>query len=63
MDQVLAVGDSLNDLAMIQAAGCGVAMGNAQELVKESADWITDTNEADGVAKAIRYWVLNEKMA
>lgn len=62
MDQVLAVGDSLNDLAMIQEAGCGVAMGNAQDLVKESADWITDTNEADGVAKAIRYWVLNEKM-
>lgn len=61
MDQMLAVGDSLNDLAMIKAAGCGVAMGNAQELVKESADWVTDTNEADGVAKAIRHWVLNEE--
>ncbi|MCJ7843122.1 Cof-type HAD-IIB family hydrolase [Lederbergia sp. NSJ-179] len=63
MDQVLAVGDSLNDLAMIQEAGCGVAMGNAQDLVKEAADWVTDTNEADGVAKAIRYWVLDEEKA
>ncbi len=36
-------------------------MGNAQELVKQSADWITETNEADGVAKAIRYLVLNKK--
>ena len=61
MDQVIAIGDSLNDLAMIKEAGCGVAMGNAQELVKQSADWITETNEADGVAKAIRYLVLNKE--
>lgn len=59
MDEVMAVGDSLNDLAMIQAAGCGVAMGNAQEAVKEAADWVTDTNDEHGVAKAIRHWVLN----
>ncbi|WP_062106883.1 Cof-type HAD-IIB family hydrolase [Bacillus niameyensis] len=59
MDEVMAVGDSLNDLAMIQEAGCGVAMGNAQNAVKEAADWVTDTNDADGVAKAIRHWVLN----
>ncbi len=58
MKEVLAVGDSLNDLAMIKEAGCGVAMGNAQELVKEEADWVTGTNEEDGVAQAIRRWVL-----
>ncbi|MFL6556332.1 MAG: HAD-IIB family hydrolase, partial [Bacillus sp. (in: firmicutes)] len=58
MKNVMAVGDSLNDLAMIKAAGVGVAMGNAQELVKESADWVTATNEEDGVAKAIQEWVL-----
>jgi hydroxymethylpyrimidine pyrophosphatase-like HAD family hydrolase len=43
---------------MIKAAGMGVAMGNAQDLVKESADWVTATNEEDGVAKAIYKWVL-----
>ncbi|MFC0472449.1 Cof-type HAD-IIB family hydrolase [Halalkalibacter kiskunsagensis] len=58
MDNVLAMGDSLNDLAMINAAGVGVAMGNAQPFVKESADWVTTTNVEDGVANAIKKWVL-----
>ncbi|WP_100407382.1 Cof-type HAD-IIB family hydrolase [Bacillus solitudinis] len=59
MKNVMAMGDSLNDLAMIKAAGIGVAMGNAQPYVKECADWITDSNVEDGVAKAIRKWVLD----
>ncbi|WP_066064721.1 Cof-type HAD-IIB family hydrolase [Neobacillus soli] len=58
MKNVMAVGDSRNDLAMIKEAGLGVAMGNAQDIVKETADWVTATNEEDGVAKAIREWVL-----
>jgi phosphoglycolate phosphatase (TIGR01487 family) len=58
MTHVMAVGDSLNDMAMIVEAGIGVAMGNAQEKVKQAADWVTDTNEKDGVAKAIQKWVL-----
>ncbi len=58
MENVLAIGDSLNDLAMIKEAGIGVAMGNAQDFVKESADWVTSTNEKDGVAEAIRKWAL-----
>ncbi|MBG9472997.1 Cof-type HAD-IIB family hydrolase [Priestia megaterium] len=57
-DEVIAMGDSLNDMAMIEAAGCGIAMGNAQEAVKEAADWVTDTNVNNGVAKAISHWVL-----
>jgi 5-amino-6-(5-phospho-D-ribitylamino)uracil phosphatase len=60
MKNVMAVGDSLNDFAMIMEAGVGVAMGNAQEAVKEAADWVTATNNEDGVAKAIRKWVLHE---
>jgi hydroxymethylpyrimidine pyrophosphatase-like HAD family hydrolase len=35
-------------------------MGNAQDTVKESADWVTATNEEDGVAQAIRKWVLSK---
>ena len=58
MENVLAIGDSLNDLAMIKEAGIGVAMGNAQPFVKESADWVTSSNVEDGVAVAIRKWAL-----
>ncbi|MFS8578743.1 MAG: HAD hydrolase family protein, partial [Novibacillus thermophilus] len=61
MDDVLAVGDSLNDVAMIRSAGIGVAMGNAQERVREAADWVTVTNEEDGVATAIHRWVLGTR--
>lgn len=53
MNEVIAIGDSLNDMAMIQAAGCGIAMGNAQPPVKKAADWVTGTNEEDGVAQAL----------
>ncbi|RFU65306.1 Cof-type HAD-IIB family hydrolase [Peribacillus glennii] len=58
MENVMAVGDSLNDIAMIKESGLGVAMGNAQDIVKETADWVTDTNQNDGVANAIKKWVL-----
>lgn len=57
MSQVVAVGDSLNDIAMIRDAGLGVAMGNAQEVVKQAADRVTATNLEDGVAQVIQ-WVL-----
>jgi len=60
MDETVAVGDSLNDLAMIARAGFGVAMGNAQEEVKRAADWIAPTNEEDGVAEVIRRYLLGE---
>ena len=53
MSQVMAFGDSYNDIDMIKAAGLGIAMGNAKEQVKKAADYVTDTNNADGVAKAI----------
>ena len=58
MDEVMAVGDSLNDIKMIQEAGLGIAMENAQEAVKQEADWITKTNEDNGVAYAIQHFLL-----
>ncbi|HLR03962.1 MAG TPA: Cof-type HAD-IIB family hydrolase [Virgibacillus sp.] len=58
MDEVLAAGDSLNDMKMIQEAGIGVAMGNAQEAIKKAADVITDTNDENGVARVIEQYVL-----
>lgn len=50
----MACGDSENDLDIIQAAGIGVAMGNAADLVKNAADFISLSNDEDGVAAAIR---------
>ncbi|CEG27033.1 Cof-type HAD-IIB family hydrolase [Bacillus sp. B-jedd] len=58
MDNVMAVGDSLNDILMIKEAGLGIAMGNAQDVVKNEANWVTANNNESGVAKAIREWVL-----
>ncbi|MCL6626635.1 Cof-type HAD-IIB family hydrolase [Alicyclobacillus shizuokensis] len=52
-DQVIVMGDSLNDIPMMRWAGLGVAMGNAQERVKQEADFVTDVCEAHGVARAI----------
>ncbi|EGL18513.1 MULTISPECIES: Cof-type HAD-IIB family hydrolase [Paenibacillus] len=59
MSQVIAMGDSENDIAMIRAAGLGVAMGNAQDGVKRIADLVTVTNDEDGVAKIIQEYVLD----
>ena len=53
MDQVMAVGDSMNDMAMIKEAGLGVAMGNAQDALKKEASFVTASNQEDGVAFAI----------
>lgn len=58
MDEVMACGDSLNDIKMIQEAGIGVAMGNAQEAIKKVANHVTDTHINYGVAKAIEKFVL-----
>jgi len=52
-EEVIAFGDNLNDISMIKYAGLGVAMGNAEEKLKIIADYVTDTNDNDGVAKAI----------
>ena len=49
----MAIGDSSNDASMVEAAGVGAAMGSAHPALKELADGITDTNDRDGVAKAI----------
>ena len=59
MEETMACGDGTNDLSMIQAAGIGVAMENAMDAVKEQADYITLSNEHDGVAEAIRRFALN----
>lgn len=57
-EQMISCGDGYNDLTMIQYAGKGVAMGNAQKEVREAADYITLTNDEDGVAHVIDKFIL-----
>ncbi len=52
-EEVIAFGDAANDIPMLQAAGIGVAMGNAAEAVKAAADYVTLTNNEDGIAAAL----------
>lgn len=59
-DEMIAIGDGFNDLSMIKFAGMGVAMGNAQQIVKDNADFITLTNEEDGAAYAIEKFINEE---
>ncbi|NLL73678.1 MAG: sugar-phosphatase [Clostridiales bacterium] len=58
-EEVICIGDAGNDIAMIEYAGLGVAMGNATDDAKAVADYITLTNEEDGVAHVIEKFVLN----
>ncbi|MGN0026230.1 MAG: Cof-type HAD-IIB family hydrolase [Clostridium sp.] len=53
-EEIVCIGDNENDISMIEYAGLGVAMGNAIDEVKNLADYITDTNKEDGVAKALK---------
>lgn len=57
-DEIMACGDGMNDFEMLKAVGFGVAMENAMEEVKQAADYVTDTNENNGVAKAIEKFAL-----
>lgn len=59
LSETIAFGDSFNDLAMIKAAGLGVAMGNACEPIKRLADVVAKTNNEDGVAEIIEKYALS----
>ena len=57
-EEIIAIGDNENDLSAIEFAGIGIAMGNASERVKKKSNYITDTNDNNGVAKAIDKFIL-----
>lgn len=58
ISQTMAIGDGLNDLSMLRAAGIGVAMENACPEVKQAADYVTGSCDESGVAAAIRRFCL-----
>lgn len=61
IEDTIAFGDEENDLTMIEAAGIGVAMGNAIDLVREAADYITLSNDEDGIADYLEKFVLKRE--
>lgn len=56
--EVLAFGDGFNDVSMVKYAGCGVAMANGCEAIKQVADYVTSSNDEDGVAKYLQEYIL-----
>lgn len=58
--EICAVGDDVNDIPMIEAAGIGIAMGNAQPEIKAAADYIAPAHDEDGLAAVVE-WLLNGK--
>ena len=60
-EEIMAFGDGTNDLKMITEVGFGVAMENGFDEVKAAADYVTCSNDEDGVAKAIEKFVLNNQ--
>jgi len=57
-EEMMACGDSPNDIAMLRAAGTAIAMGNAEEEVKAAATYVTASNDDSGVARAVKKFVL-----
>lgn len=58
-EEVIAIGDNINDKEMIEEAGLGVVMGNSNPKMKEIADKIVADNNSEGVLEAIKNYVLN----
>ena len=56
LSETMAFGDGGNDVSMLRHAAIGVAMGNANEDVKQSADYVTDTVDDDGIYKALKHF-------
>lgn len=57
-EEIIAIGDNFNDMDMIEYAGLGVAMGNAPDYLKEAADFVTHSNDEDGVNHVLEEFIL-----
>lgn len=58
-EEIVAIGDNVNDKKMIEKSGYGIAMGQSAPQIKEIADYVTDSNVDDGVANALDKLLLN----
>lgn len=59
-EEIIAIGDGVCDVTMLQLAGLGIAMGHSQDSVKVCADYVTASNEEEGVALAVEKMILSE---
>lgn len=59
-EEVMAIGDGRRDFSMLQLAGLGIAMGNAQDSIQACADYVTESNDNDGVALAVQKFIIAE---
>ncbi len=60
MEDVMAIGDNVNDSSMLSKVGLPVAVGNAKEEIRQMAKYVTASNDDNGVAQAVEKWVLCE---
>lgn len=58
VSEVIAFGDHQNDIVMLKGVGIGVAMGNGKKATKEAADYVTASNNLDGIAKALEHFEI-----
>lgn len=61
-EEIACIGDGENDLSLFAASGLKIAMGNAVENLKIQADYVTETNDRDGAARAVRKHILRETL-
>ena len=57
-EEVIAIGDNVNDQTMLENAGLGVAMGNSAPYIQQMANIVTESNNEDGIAKVIEKYIL-----
>lgn len=62
IEETMALGDGGNDIPIIEQAGIGVAMGNANDSLKVIADYVTDSVDDDGVYNALNYWIFKSNV-
>lgn len=62
-EEIIAIGDGFNDLPMIKYAGLGIAMANADDAIKQQADYVTFSNDENGVAHAIYRFCFNRELS
>ncbi|GGF93891.1 HAD family hydrolase [Paenibacillus aceti] len=58
LDQVMAIGNQLNDLPMLQAAGIGVAVANSPEELRQAADYVCESSYSEGVLEAMEHYIM-----